>query len=69
MSEAEARLLRNLANCINKHGNREVELSGLTPTGIEHLKEMLARAGISATYQPMRHHYRSPSEPARLVLS
>lgn len=69
LSEVEAELFRDVVTCLlEKTGRREIPLRGVTPTGIEHLKSMLARAGITTTYEPIRHHYRSPSEPARLVM-
>ncbi len=47
---------------------REICVAGLSVAQIGRLEEVLRRRGVAARYQPMVHHYRAPSSPARLVL-
>lgn len=66
----EVNLLRDLFGVMasGDRSAREISLSGLTDEGIERLERLLVANGVAYRYLPMKHHYRAPSEPARLYL-
>lgn len=70
LSGRESRIIGEVLQCLTAPGkSREICLNGLTRAGKKRLREMLDQHSIKYKYIPMIHHYRAPSEPARLVVN
>jgi len=69
-SDIESRILFDVMQGASKiPGPREINLSGLTKTGVVRLQKILEANNIAYEYVPTIHHYRAPSEPAKLIIS
>jgi len=70
LSETESRVVGEVIRCLTEPGkSREICLRGLTKAGAKRLRTLLEQHKVDYTYVPMTHHYRAPSEPARLVVN